>query len=308
MSNVPGPPTYRSGNQSVPPNATATRGEARGTALQFLSHLASEVSSGNVDLPCFPNVVIRIRSALADPQTTIEKTVIMVGAEPRLAARLLQTANSAAFNHSGKPVTDLRTAITRLGHQLVQSAAMAFAVQQMKDEQSLRSISNALRELWKQSVVVASICKVVAQRTKISADEAFLTGLVHGIGKLYIMVRAVEKSGEFGQPELLELVSAWHASIGKAILENWGFAGEMSEAVGNQDDRERSSKRRQDADLSDIMIAGLALADVRKLPAPRVIDVHGIGAFSLLGLTAQDCEEILTLAGKQLGLLQEALG
>jgi HD-like signal output (HDOD) protein len=106
----------------------------------------------------------------------------------------------------------------------------------------------------------------------------------------------------------LELVSAWHASIGKAILENWGFAGEMSEAVGNQDDRDRSSKRRQDADLSDIMIAGLALADARKLPVPRVIDVNGIGAFSLLGLTAQDCEEILTLAGKQLGLLQEALG
>lgn len=308
MSNVPVAPTYRSGTQSVAPTGTAAPGETRSAALQFLSHLAAEVSSGIVDLPCFPDVVIRIRRTLADPQTTTEKTVVIVGAEPRLAARLLQTANSAAFNHTGKPLTDLRTAITRLGHQLVQSAAMAFAVQQMRDEQSLRSISKPLRELWRQSVVVASICKVVAERTKISADEAFLTGLVHGIGRLYVMVRAAGKSSEFAEPELPELVSAWHASIGKAILENWGFAEEMSEAVGNQDERGREHKRRHEADLSDIVIASIALAEMRKMPAPRVFDLDGVGAFAALGLAAQDCNAILALAGRQLELLQEALG
>src|ERR1700736_2827249 len=102
MSNVPEAPTYKSGTQSVGPAGTAAPDETRRAALQFLSDLAAEVSSGIVDLPCFPDVVIRIRSALADPQTTTEKAVVIVGAEPRLAARLLQTANSAAFNHSGK--------------------------------------------------------------------------------------------------------------------------------------------------------------------------------------------------------------
>lgn len=36
---------------------------------------------------------------------------------------------------------------------------------------------------------MASISQVVARRTQISPDEAFLTGLLHGIGRLYIMVR-----------------------------------------------------------------------------------------------------------------------
>jgi HD-like signal output (HDOD) protein len=124
MSNASLAPTYQSGGRSVPATNTAAAPEARGTALDFLRLLAMEVSKGTVDLPCFPDVVVRIRHALADPNTTPETTVAIVGNEPRLAARLLQIANSAAFNPSGSPLTDLRSAITRLGQQLVQSAAV----------------------------------------------------------------------------------------------------------------------------------------------------------------------------------------
>src|SRR5580698_8108765 len=229
--------------------------ETRGAALDFLRLLAMEVSKGTVDLPCFPDVVLRIRNALANPSTTMEKTVAIVGNEPRLAARLLQTANSAAFNTSGKPLTDLRSAITRLGLQLVQSAAVAFAIQQMKHAPMLRSIAKPLNELWRDCILVASVSQAVAERTKISPDEAFLTGLLHGIGRLYIMVRAVvqvEKLG--GNQSFLDLIADWHASIGKAVLENWGFAEEMSNAVGDQDDHERRWMRGEE--LSDILVVG----------------------------------------------------
>ena len=306
MTNVPPIPTYRSNNQSVGP-ANAAPDEARGAALQFLGQLAAEVSTGTVNLPCFPDIVIRIRNALADPATTPEQTVTIVGAEPRLAARLLQTANSAAFNQTGKPLTDLRTAITRLGHQFVQSAAMAFAVQQLKDEKSLSSIAKLLNELWLESIAAASICRDVARRTKVSPEEAFLTGLLHGIGRLYIMVRAVGKLGELQNPKsFVEMVSEWHASIGKAVLENWGFAEEMSEAVGEQQEHDR--KHRGDADLSDILIAGIVLTKALKMPAPRVVEMAGIEAFSILGLSDKDCIRILAYAGHELHTLQDALG
>jgi HD-like signal output (HDOD) protein len=307
MQSGSAPPTYRSGTQSVAPTSTALPDDTRGAALQFLGRLAAEVSSGTVDLPCFPDIVIRIRNALADPKTTTAHAVIIVGAEPRLAARLLQTANSAAFNQSGKPLTDLRTAITRLGHQLVQSAAMAFAVQQMKNEQSLRSIAKPLHELWIESIAVAAICQVASKRTKISPDEAFLTGLLHGIGRLYIMVRAVGKTGELSDPDsFMEMISEWHASIGKAILENWGFAEEMCTAIGDQGERER--KHKHEADLSDILIAAIVLGEALKKPAPRVIEVDDIGAFTTLGLSPEECATILAQTEKHLGALQNALG
>jgi HD-like signal output (HDOD) protein len=308
MSNVPEAPTYRSGATSVAP-LISTPASARAAALQFLDTLAAEVSSGSVDLPCFPNIVIQIRNTLADPATTPETTVRIVGAEPRLTARLLQTANSAAFNQSGKPLTDLRSAITRLGHQLVQSAAMAFAVQHMKNEQSLRSVTDQLSELWKDSITVASICLVVARRSKVSPEEAFLTGLLHGIGAMYIIVRAVGKLGEFGdQASFMDTISGWHASIGKAVLENWGFAEEIAEAVGEQNGRDRELKRNHEADLTDILIVAVTLAEAQKKPQPRTVEIDGVGSFAALRLTTQHCDAIMAHAERQLGSLQQALG
>jgi len=298
--------TSISGRRSVPAENAVSSPVTRGSALEFLGNLAKEVSKGTVDLPCFPDVVLRIRNALADPHTTPEQRVTIVGAEPRLAARLLQTANSAAFNHSGRPLTDLRTAITRLGLQLVQSAAMAFAVQQMKDAESLRCIARPLSELWKDCIAVASISQVVARRTKVSPDEAFLTGLLHGIGRLYIMVRAVGPAHMGHDQAFMDLVAGWHASIGKAILENWGFAEEMSDAVGSQGDYERRS--RHDADLLDVLIVSVLLGDALKNPAPGSIRMDGVNAFQVLGLSEQDCTTILTHAEYQMASLQDALG
>jgi len=306
MTNVPAAPTYRSNSQSVSPT-NAAPDEARGAAVQFLVQLAAEVSTGTVNLPCFPDIVIRIRNALADPATTPEQTVTIVGAEPRLAGRILQTANSAAFNQTGKPLTDLRAAIIRLGHQFVQSAAMAFAVQQMKDEKSLSSIAKLLNELWLESIAAASICRDLARRTKVNPEEAFLTGLMHGIGRMYIMVRAVGKLGALQNPRsFVVLVSEWHASIGKAVLENWGFAEEMSAAVGDQEERDR--KHRGDADLSDILIAGVVLSKALKMPSPRVVEMDGVDAFSIIGLSDKDCIGILNCADQELQSLQDALG
>src|ERR1700722_12499215 len=288
MSEPAAPPTYRSGTQSVPAGGTTSTPEERGAALAFLQKLAEEVSEGSIDLPCFPDVVIRISTALADPNTTSDHVVTIVGAEPRLAARLLQTANSAAFNASGKPLADLRSAITRLGHQMVHGTAMSYAMQQMKNESSLRSIVQPMTELWNKSIAVASISRLPATRTRFSADEAFLTGLLHGIGNLYIMARAATQAAELGsQNSWLDLLVGWQASIGKAVLESWGFAEEMCDAVGEQSDHERRWKHV--AGLSDVLIASLVLAEALTTPEPRVVATDGINAFLTVGLKAEDC-------------------
>ncbi len=278
----------------------------RAAALAFLQKLASEVSEGSIDLPCFPEVVIRISTALADPNTTSEHVVTIVGAEPRLAARILQTANSAAFNSSGKRLTDLRSAITRLGHQMVHGTAMSYAMQQMKNEASLRSIVRPMTELWNKSIAVASISRIVAQRTRVSAEEAFLAGLLHGIGDLYIMARAATQATELkGENSWLDLLVGWQASIGKAVLESWGFAEEICDAVGEQADRERRWKH--EAGLADVLIASLMLADVLHAPEPRTPAPEGHNVFLTVGVPAEDCAAILAEAGRQISLVHDAL-
>jgi HD-like signal output (HDOD) protein len=264
------------------------------------------VSAGTVNLPSFPDVVIRIRKALADPDAKVNQLVKIIGTEPRLAARLIQAANSAAFNPTGKPLTDLRAAITRLGQRAVQSSAMAFAVQQMRLAPALRTIAKPLNILWEESIAVASICQVIARRTHVSPDEAFLTGLLHGIGRLYIMVRAVGKSTRLnGAQFFLEMVESWHPAIGKAVLENWGFAEAMSDAVGLQGDYEHGGR---EPDLTDILVVSVVLALVLRQPGPRTVEMDGIASFQRLGLTGQDCAKVLKHAEHQLGSLHASLG
>ena len=287
-------------------STTAANPEERSAALQFLQALAAEVSAGTVDLPCFPDVVLRISNALADPNTTSERVVTIVGAEPRLAARILQTANSAAFNSSGKPLTDLRSAITRLGQQMVQSTAMSYAMQQVRDVPTLRTIAAPLSDLWNRSIAVACVCRLLAQRTKVAPDEAFLTGLLHGIGMLYIMVRAVTGSLSIAYgPSWVELITSWHAPIGKTVLESWGFAESMCEAVGDQSDFDRRWKHA--ATLTDILIAGIILADALPMPEPRSIGRQGVNAFMSVGVTPAACDEMLAEAEAQIRLVHEAL-
>jgi HD-like signal output (HDOD) protein len=307
MANATAAPTYRDQAGSSPAQPGTAIAEARGTALEFLRTLASELSGGTVDLPCFPDVVIRVRTALDDPKTKSEKIVTLLGTEPRLAARLLQTANSAAFNTSGKPLVDLRTAVTRLGYQMVQSATMSYAVHQMKHAESLRAISKPLSELWSECIVVASVSQAVAARTKVSPDEAFLTGLLHGIGRLYIMARAVDGNGKYGNDQyLMSLVADWHPQIGKAVLENWNFAEEMSSAVGDQADHER--KRKVGEELTDILVASVVLAQALPNPALLKSSMTEATAFANIGLSEVDCLVILNRAQHQIAALHEALG
>ena len=306
MSDSEAAPTYRSGSHSIAATDNGSTPEERGAALAFLQALATEVSEGTVDLPCFPNVVIRVSAALGDPNTTSEDVVTIVGAEPRLAARIIQTANSAAFNPAGKPLTELRSAITRIGLTTVQSLAMSYAVQQMQNEDSLRSIIRPLTLLWDRSIAVASISQLVAERTKVHTDVAFLTGLLHGIGSLYIMARAAAQPTELkNQHSWMDILSGWQASIGKAVLESWGFAEAMCDAVGDQRDYER--KWKHDGALTDVLIVGLVLADALETPEPRGLETAGITAFTNIGLSATDCQATLVRAERRIALVRDAV-
>jgi len=134
-----------------------------------------------------------------------------------------------------------------------------------------------------------------------------LTGLLHGIGRLYIMVRAIGQREKFGDDQsFMDLVGDWHAQIGKAVLENWGFAEEMCEAVGEQSDHERRWIR--GAELSDILIVSIALGAALKNPALQFEATSGISAFQHLRLTEADCTEALARAKQHLGSLHAALG
>lgn len=289
--------------------ATTNEGPGDGSpAFEFVRAIAGELSGGTVDLPSFPDIVIRVRRVLADDASTVDQVVRVIGSEPAMAARLLTMANSAALNPSGKQLTDLRTAVNRMGYDMVRIAAIAFAMAQVRGGVKLASLQKQLEALWQHSTHVAALAFMLADKcAKINPDEAMLTGLLHGIGKLYILTRAEQHPQLFAESESLNQVLAdWHASLGKAILENWGFAEVMSEAIANQDDVLRES--RGAADLSDVIAVAILMADFAEDFVGLEAAAQKLAPVKRLGLDPKRSMQIMRDSATQVAALRQALG
>jgi HD-like signal output (HDOD) protein len=207
-------------------------------AFEFVRQLVASLPGRDVDLPAFPDVVRRLQVALADPNTSAKDLVSIIESEPVLSARLLQMANSAAMNAAGNPATSIKSAISRLGFNLVRLTAMTHAMRQMERHEALQPIRAELGQIWRASNEVAAICYVVAKRAfGRQPDEAMLAGLLHGIGALYIISHTQKADPALrADPEFQAIVRDWQPRLGKAILDAWGLPERIGQAVASQDE------------------------------------------------------------------------
>ena len=97
-------------------------------AFGFVERLAQDLKDERLELPAFPEAVIRIQQALQSADTDTADIVRILSSEPALAARLLRIANSAEFRRADAEITDLRKAISRMGFNMVRTVAVAFAM------------------------------------------------------------------------------------------------------------------------------------------------------------------------------------
>jgi HD-like signal output (HDOD) protein len=277
-------------------------------AFDFVRTLAAELSRGNVDLPSFPEIAVRVRRVLSDPKSSVEQVVRVVGSEPALAARLLRIANSASLNRSGKAVTDLRTAINRIGYNMVRSAAISFSMAQIRESNKLAGLEHHLTDLWERSALVAAYAFVLARTcTKVNPDEAMLTGMMHGIGKLYVLTRATDHPELFASDKTLtEIIGEWHASIGKAIMENWNFSQSMAQAVGDQADFTLGEGG--PPNLSDVIAVSILMASHVGDLAGLEADLQGLGAAMRLGLNQAKTLAVIKESAAEVSALSQALG
>ena len=284
----------------------AEGGNADGFA--FVKALAAELSNGKVDLPSFPDIALRVRQVLSDEEVSQEKVVRVIGSEPMLAARLLQIANSAAINYSGRPITELRTAIARLGFNMVRSAAIAFAMSQLKKSDTLKGLEQPLDDLWQTSAAVAAMSYVVAKRfSRVNPDTAMLAGLLHGIGRLYILTRVTRYPGLLADQGVYSgIVREWHTPIAQALLENWEMAEEIISAVSNYEDLER--KHLGPPDLTDVLTVSHLLSAFKDHPDTLELNMHDVTACRRLQIDTSGYQQLIEESQHEIDALRDALG
>ena len=200
---------------------------------QFLQQLAEDLNSKNIRLPSFPDVVINIRTALEDPTCSSERLADVVRTDAVLVARLLMAANSAFHNRAGIEIVDLNLAISRLGFEVVRNTAITLAVEQIFNASQHAELRDSIKKIWSNSLSLASMCFVIARQSdNLNPDNAFLCGLLHEVGKLYILTKARDFPNLMGDADSLGTVlEQWYASVGKSIVEAWGFSDEIASSL-----------------------------------------------------------------------------
>ncbi|MEO7773675.1 MAG: HDOD domain-containing protein [Steroidobacteraceae bacterium] len=285
-------------------------------AFDFVKMLAAELSRGKVQLPSFPEVALRVQRVLANEEVNDNDLLRAVGAEPALAMRILQMANSVALNPMGRAVTELRSAIARIGHNMVSAAAVSFVIQQLRSSEELRHLKQPLQRLWLRSVSVGSLSMVVARRfTQVNPDTALLAGVLHGVGKLYILASASKHPRLLADSKTFDqIVRDWHASIARALLENWEICDEVLNAVHDFEDLDR--EMRGPIGLGDVLTVGNMLASFKEHHASsEEADAHmnrmGVDALRVwqrLRIDRDGCEAALEEAAEEIAALRHVLG
>ena len=289
-------------------NTVVPAAQAESAGFAFVRELAASLSGGPIELPSFPDVALRVQQVLADDAVSTEMVVRIVGAEPMLAARVVSLANSAAMNPSSHQVTDLRTAVSRMGFDSLRAAAVSFAIAQLRSRDDYASIEQQLTQQWLDSVTFASTACVVARRSgRMSADTALFAALVAGVGKVYILTRASHHAELFADPGAYQsIVKEWHISIARALLESWHVAGEVIEAV--QAYEQRNEETRPGPPLADVLACAALVNGFHDTPELLAAVLPNSRAAQRLGLANAAPATLLADAASELAMLNAALG
>lgn len=182
-------------------------------------------------LPVNGQVVAEVVAALRRPEIEVPEMARLASRDPVLAGNVLAAANAAWFGRRS-PARTVREAIAYIGPESGRRILLALTLRPLFG-------SARLAALWRHAVEMAAWCESLAAMTGLmDPAEAMLLGLIHDIGRVTALVRgsaeAYTRLIERGCPPLYTeqlLFGEGHGEIGADILESWGFAGDLAEAV-----------------------------------------------------------------------------
>ena len=102
------------------------------------------------------------------------------------------------------------------------------------------------------------------------------------------------------------ILSDWHASIGKAILENWEFSEDMCAAIGYQDDHNRDEPVAPD--LRDVIAVAIVMAAYHTSPEGIDLALGGLPTVLRFGLDPEKTRILMQESAAEVAALSSALG
>ena len=177
-------------------------------------------NSGNIlNFPTYFQSSVRLKNVLRDPNSSQQKIVAAVAVDPMMSACVVQMANTAKY-YQGSKVSDLTTAVSRVGITIVKRLAIEVALKQLSSCKEILEYHEFSRTIWLHSLEVASAASVIAQEfDAINPYEAEFAGLVSNLGAFYLLYRAaMYEPIAMDREKVKSIVSRYYEEAGLKIL------------------------------------------------------------------------------------------
>ena len=262
------------------------------------------------NLPTLPHILLKLFESCSQDSVDLVEIAAIVSKDPSLSAKILKLVNSAYFGLSQK-VQEINQAVVLVGTSGIKNMAICACVYEAFPKPKKNGNFN-LKMFWWHSLRCAFLSKSIASEMNADqSDEAFVSGLLHDIGKVVLWVNfnsAYEALLENGRDDGLPLVDgearlgATHCEVAAWLLDRWNFKPMISDAVRYH--HESPARIAQALPMTQIVcIANFLCQDTEPGMSQGLVLAQKI-----LGLSSDECHAYIETSGQEAKEVADALG
>jgi putative nucleotidyltransferase with HDIG domain len=253
------------------------------------------------NLPTLPQILLKLIEACNQDNPDLNAIGAMVSKDPSLSAKILKLVNSAFFGLPRK-VDIISHAVVLVGTSGIKNLAICACVYDVFPKSTGTSVFN-LKRFWWHSLRCAFMAKHIAStQDACPPDEAFLSGLLHDIGKVILWANfrndyeaLIDECGDNADLMLAgeSRMGATHAEVGAWLLNRWKLDSSIVDCVRyHHDQSERITH-------AFAMVQGVHVANL--LCKDSIDDVNdGLTLASrLFGLDPSQCQDLMTQSNEE---------
>lgn len=175
------------------------------------------------ELPSMPAIVGQALSIIDDPKANINQLANIISTDISITSQILKLVNSAYYGFPSQ-ITTINKAMALLGFNKVKSLILGVAVKPMM-------LSDSGKSLWHHSLRCAVGAKYLAKNLEHGdAEEAFIFGLLHDIGKTVLQIQNIDAYKEVQKlvgigADVIDAERTFfgftHTDAGKILTEQW---------------------------------------------------------------------------------------
>ena len=265
------------------------------------------------DLLSIPDTLVKVLEAVSSEDTSPDQIANIILKDPSLTAKVLKMANSSYYCRN-TPIKTVHQGTRVMGANAIKCIALSVSVF-TPPRKGANLSEETLRHFYFHCIGVGLLARKMAEQIgHKNPEEAFVAGLLHDLGKLYILnaypdvyakVARLEDAGDDILEAERKIFDVDHAELGSVIANRWRLPEDLQRVI-------RSHHQLQQDNREDVILSVVKLANIltRNIQAPnlKIIErnasyVHelairlGLKREFLDGLAFELLDDTITAAG-----------